>query len=99
MPFAFTELGVAMLSSILNSDTAIDINRKIMRAFVALRQYVLNYAELKHELDDFIRESNSKFDQNEIKFDALFNLFDEYIAYKKELEKPRNPIGFNVNRD
>jgi hypothetical protein len=98
-PFAFTELGVSMLSSVLNSKIAIDINRKIMRAFVALRQYVLNYAELKHELDDFIRETHSKFDQNEIKFDALFNLFDEYIAYKKELEKPRNPIGFNVNRD
>jgi CRISPR/Cas system CSM-associated protein Csm2 small subunit len=59
----------------------------------------LNYAELKHELDDFIRETHSKFDQNEMKFDALFNLFDEYIAYKKELEKPRNPIGFKVNRD
>ncbi|MDR2970615.1 MAG: ORF6N domain-containing protein [Bacteroidales bacterium] len=99
LPFAFTELGVAMLSSVLNSEKAIDTNRNIMRAFVALRQYVLNYAELKHELDDFIRESNSKFDQNEMKFDALFNLFDEYIAYKKELEKPRNPIGFNVNRD
>jgi hypothetical protein len=99
MPFAFTELGVAMLSSILNSDTAIDINRNIMRAFVRLRQYVLNYSELKHELDDFIRETHSKFDQNDMKFDALFNLFDEYIAYKKELEKPWNPIGFNVNRN
>ena len=51
-PFAFTELGVAMLSSILHSDTAIEINRKIMRAFVGLRQLVTyagaNYAELKH---------------------------------------------------
>jgi len=36
MPFAFTELGVAMLSSVLNSETAIDANRKIMRAFVAI---------------------------------------------------------------
>jgi hypothetical protein len=98
-PFAFTELGVAMLSSVLNSEYAITVNKNIMRAFVALRQYVLNYSELKHELDDFIRETHSKFDQNEMKFDALFNLFDEYIAYKKELEKPRNPIGFNVNRD
>jgi len=89
-PFAFTELGVAMLSSVLNSETAIDANRKIMRAFVAIRQYVLNYAELKHELDNFMRESN-------VKFDALFELFDEYIAYKKELEKPRNPIGFRTS--
>ena len=39
-PFAFTELGVAMLSSVLNSDTAIEINRGIMRAFVAIRRVV-----------------------------------------------------------
>ena len=42
MPFAFTELGVTMLSSVLNSDTAIEINRGIMRAFVAVRQLLLN---------------------------------------------------------
>jgi len=41
-PFAFTELGVAMLSSVLNSETAIDTNRKIMRAFVAIRQLIVN---------------------------------------------------------
>ena len=62
-PFAFTELGVAMLSSVLNSKKAIDINRKIMRAFVAIRQYVLNYAELKHEITDFIRETNINLDK------------------------------------
>ena len=88
-PFAFTELGVAMLSSVLNSEKAIKVNIDIMRAFVAIRQYFLNYAEIKHELDDFMRESN-------LKFDSLFKLFDEYIAYKKELEKPRTPIGFRT---
>ena len=96
MPFAFTELGVSMLSSVLNSKIAIDTNRKIMRAFVAIRQYVLNYSELKHELDNFMRETNAKFDKNDMKFDAIFDLFEEYIAYKKELEKPRNPIGFET---
>ena len=85
-----------MLSSVLNSGTAIDANRKIMRAFVAIRQYVLNYSELKHELDDFMRETNAKFDKNDMKFDAIFDLFEEYIEYKKELEKPRNPIGFET---
>ena len=89
-PYAFTEQGVAMLSGLLNSDFAIDTNIVIMRAFVMLRQYALNYSELKHELDNFMRESNEK-------FDALFDLFDEYIAYKKELEKPRNPIGFRTS--
>ena len=42
MPFAFTELGVAMLSSVLNSDTAIEMNRSIIRAFVAVRRFIVN---------------------------------------------------------
>jgi len=97
LPFAFTQEGVAMLSGILHSQKAIDTNIKIMRAFVAVRQYVLNYSELKHELDNFMHETNSRLDKNDIKFDALFQLFDEYIAHKKELEKPRNPIGFRTS--
>ena len=96
LPFAFTQEGVAMLSGILSSQKAIETNIKIMRAFVAIRQYVLNYSELKHELDNFMRETNAKFDKNDMKFDAIFDLFEEYMAYKKELEKPRNPIGFET---
>ena len=97
LPFAFTEQGVAMLSGVLRSQKAIQENIKIMRAFVSIRQYVLNYAELKHELDNFMRETNARFDKNDLKFDALFKLFDEFIAHKKELEKPTNPIGFRTN--
>ena len=97
LPHAFTEQGVAMLSGVLRSQKAIQENIKIMRAFVAVRQYALNYSELKHELDNFMRETNSRFDKNDTKFDALFALFDEYIAHKKELEKPSNPIGFRTS--
>ncbi|MCL2436370.1 MAG: ORF6N domain-containing protein [Lentimicrobiaceae bacterium] len=97
LPFAFTEQGVAMLSGVLRSQKAIQENIKIMRAFVALRQYALNYANIKHELDDFIRETNAKFDKNDMKFDALFRLLDEFIKHKQELEKPRNPIGFRMD--
>ncbi|MEG1635841.1 MAG: ORF6N domain-containing protein, partial [Rikenellaceae bacterium] len=50
MPFAFTELGVAMLSSVLNSKTAIDINRGIMRAFVEMRKYLISNATISAEL-------------------------------------------------
>jgi hypothetical protein len=52
MPFAFTEMGVAMLSSVLNSPTAIEINRSIMRAFVAMRYYITSTATLTAELSD-----------------------------------------------
>jgi len=97
LPFAFTEQGVAMLSGVLRSQKAIQENIKIMRTFVAIRQYALNYSELKHELDNFMRETNAKFDKNDLKFEALFELFDEFIAHKKELEKPSNPIGFRTS--
>lgn len=49
-PFAFTELGIAMLSSVLNSDVAIEVNRRILRAFVAIREYLLSHASLNVEM-------------------------------------------------
>jgi hypothetical protein len=73
-PFAFTELGISMLSSVLNSDSTIEINRNIMRAFVVLRQYVLGYAELKLQLDNFMQETHMQF--NEI-YQALTELAEQ----------------------
>jgi ORF6N domain len=51
LPFAFTEQGIAMLSSVLKSDKAIDINISIMRTFVTIRQFALNYNELQNKID------------------------------------------------
>ena len=50
-PFAFTEQGIAMLSSVLNTDRAIEVNISIMRAFVLMRQWALNHQELSKRLD------------------------------------------------
>ena len=61
LPFAFTEQGVAQLSSILNSPFAIKMNIGIIRAFIALRQYALGYAELKYKLEEFMMETNMQF--------------------------------------
>lgn len=58
IPFAFTQEGVAMLSGVLRSPTAIEVNISIMRAFVVLRQYALVYAELNKKLDTFMVETN-----------------------------------------
>jgi len=87
LPFAFSELGVAMLSSVLNSDSAIDINKNIMRAFVLFRHYATGLVELNQKLEQFMFETNMQF--NEI-YQALIELAEQ----KKELDKPRNPIGF-----
>jgi hypothetical protein len=61
LPYAFTEQGVAMLSSVLKSDRAIEVNIAIMRAFVILRRYLMNYEELSKRIDALEKEMNSKF--------------------------------------
>jgi hypothetical protein len=61
LPFAFTEQGIAMLSSVLKSKTAIQINISIMRAFVMLRQFALTYQELNEKLIELEKKHNQKF--------------------------------------
>jgi len=86
-PFAFTEQGVAMLASVLNSPKAIQINIQIVRAFIILRQYALGYTELNKKLEMFMMETN-------IQFSDIYEALTE-LAKKKELEeKPRNPVGY-----
>jgi hypothetical protein len=92
LPFAFTELGVAMLSSVLNSDKAIETNRKIMRAFTILRQYALGYAELNKKLEDFMIETNMQFSE-------IYQALVELAEQKKLEDKPRNPVGYLSTRD
>lgn len=87
LPFAFTEHGVTMLASVLKSKKAIEINLRIVRAFIVLRQYALGYADLNRKLENFMLETNMQF--NDV-YQALTEL-----AVRKEIEeKPRNPIGY-----
>ena len=64
-PFAFTEQGIAMLSSVLKSKKAIQMNISIMRAFVMMRQFALTYQELSEQLQALEKEHNQKFDDIE----------------------------------
>jgi hypothetical protein len=68
MPFAFTEQGVAMLSGILSSDTAIDMNINIMRAFVQMRRIGLTVVDMKKKIDGLERKYDHQF---KIVFDSL----------------------------
>ena len=61
LPFAFTEQGIAMLSSVLHSDVAIEINISIMRAFVHMRQWALSHDELSKQLREMEKQYNQKF--------------------------------------
>jgi len=56
MPFAFTEQGIAMLSSVLNSEKAIEVNISIIRAFVTFRQFSLTYNELKGRIEEIEKQ-------------------------------------------
>jgi len=85
MPFAFTEQGIAMLSSVLNSDKAIEVNISIIRAFVTFRQFSLTYSELK----DRIIEIESQFPDI---YKALNYLVDKDAVSKNNQE--RNKIGY-----
>ena len=82
LPFVFTEQGVAMLSSLLRSKRAIQVNIEIMRAFVRLRQMLASNAELSRRLD----ELESKYDrQFKVVFDAIRKLMTPAPAARKQI--------------
>ncbi len=81
-PYAFTEQGVAMLSTVLRSKQAISVNIEIMRAFVKLRQMLTSNAELSRRLD----ELESKYDkQFKVVFDAIRYLMTTPVRSRKEI--------------
>lgn len=88
-PFAFTEQGVAMLSSVLNSKKAIDVNVSIMRAFVLLRQHLYNYESLKEQLERLEKEMDKKFKDV---YQALDYLLEREEKERQQQERKR--IGF-----
>ncbi|NLF07761.1 MAG: ORF6N domain-containing protein [Pirellulaceae bacterium] len=87
-PYAFTEQGVAMLSSVLHSQRAIDVNVEIMRAFVRLRRMLAGNAELTRKLDALEQKYDSQF---KVVFDAIRQL----MAPETE---PRGEMGFHTLR-
>ncbi len=92
LPYAFTEQGVAMLSGIINSDKAINMNIAIMRVFIQIKKALLFQNDLKEQLKE-IRERMGEHDVqlNNI-YDAMENLLDEKAAQRKWEDRER--IGF-----
>lgn len=87
LPYAFTEQGVAMLSSVLNSPRAVAVNISIMRAFVSLREFLLTHKDLAKRIDEL-----------EARFDAQFKVV--FKAIRKLMippQKSRPKIGFTSN--
>ena len=105
-PYAFTELGVAMLSSVLNSKTAIQINMSIMRAFVAIRHIAFtppkdelqelqnDVRQLKEYIEEVFTDYNDINEDTRIQLELINKTLAELQIQKKLFNKPRNPIGF-----
>ena len=82
LPYAFTEQGVAMLSSVLNSDRAIYVNIQIMRTFTKLRQMLLTHKDLQKKIE----EMEKKYDQQfRVVFDAIRALITPPVSKRKKI--------------
>ena len=111
MPYAFTELGVSMLSSVLNSDLAIEININIMRAFVAVRQMVSlppsstlselqkEVADLKVYIEEVLSDQNDINEETAMQLELINQSLAELQMKRQREEKPRRPIGFIRPKD
>jgi phage regulator Rha-like protein len=95
LPYAFTEQGIAMLSGVLNSNKAINMNINIMRAFVAIRKIVLQQQDTKEQL----REIKERLSEHDVQlsqiYDAMENILDEKASQHKWDQRTR--IGFKAN--
>ena len=92
MPMAFTEQGVAMLSSVLRSKVAIEVNISIMRAFVLMRQMVIGYEELLKRIEELEVSTD-------VQFNELYQALTQLLSQSKQ-QKERRPVGFvTYNRD
>ena len=99
LPYAFTEQGVAMLSSVLNSDRAIEVNIQIMRVFTKLRELMISHKDLAHKIGELER----KFDDHDKKIVLIFETIKQLLKEKKEIpvipssDYKRTKIGFMVD--
>lgn len=92
MPMAFTEQGVAMLSSVLRSKVAIEVNISIMRAFVLMRQMAIGYEELSRRIEELEVSTDAQFNE-------LYQALTKLLSQSKQ-QKERRPVGFvTYNRD
>ena len=89
--YAFTEQGVAMLSSVLNSDRAIQVNIQIMRAFSQMRKVLLSHKDLKRKIEIMEKKITEKYADHDKKINLIFKTLKKMII---EEDKSKRKIGF-----
>ena len=91
LPLAFTEQGVAMLSSVLNSERAVQVNIAIMRAFVQMRKFLQSSDALAKKFNELEKETKKRFAKQQEQIKIIFDAIKELMIEK---EKPKSKIGF-----
>jgi len=94
LPTVFTEQGVAMLSSVLKSKMAIQVNIQIMRVFTNLREMMATHKDLARKIEDLESKFHEKFQEHDQKIILIFNAIKELLADKEEAAKKKGPLGF-----
>lgn len=94
LPYAFTEHGVTMLASVLKSKKAVQMNIAIVKAFIALKQFALNYKELAEQIKELRSTTDNHNEQLNQIYDALKRLLEEKVKQRKWVERER--IGFKT---
>jgi hypothetical protein len=97
LPFAFTEHGVLMLSSVLNSSIAIEVNIKIMRVYTKLREMLMNHQDIIIKLakiEKQVLKIDRRTELNEKDIEDVFDAINQLIAKEEKPSVPRNKIGF-----
>jgi len=92
-PYVFTEQGVAMLSGVLRSKTAIAVNIRIMRAFVELQRAATSYTAIERRLEDLERETKAKLGQHDQQLEGIFEVLRQLISPPLQ---PKRPVGFRL---
>ena len=92
-PYVFTEQGVAMLSGVLRSKTAVTVNIAIMRAFVELRRVTSSYTAIERHLEDFERETKATLGHHDQQLDEIFQALRQLISPPS---RPKRPVGFRL---
>ncbi len=98
LPYVFTEQGVAMLSSVLKSKSAVQVNIQIMRVFTKLREVMATHKDLARKIEDLERKFQEKFKEHDKKIILVFNAIKDLLADKEEAVKNRGPLGFIPNK-
>ena len=93
LPYAFNEQGIAMLSSVLNSERAIMINILIIKTFVRLRQLISSHKELARKIE----ELEKKYSKHELEITVVFKVLRKLMEKPMVVEKPKRGIGFRGN--